>query len=44
MMFPKWKTMFLSDVFEKCAKDNSKTQVYFLYQFFCHKEEQQQAG
>ena len=32
-MFPKRKTMFLSDVFEKCAKANSKTQVFFD-QFF----------
>ena len=31
MMFPKWKTMFLSDVFEKCAKDNSKTHFLNLF-------------
>ena len=36
--------MFLSDFFEKCAKDNSKTQVFFLTKFFFNKKSNNKEG
>ena len=43
-MFPKWKTMFFQIFFEKCAKDNSKTQVFFLTKFFFNKKSNNKEG